>query len=294
MVHRRHRHPGSGRAHGRERDRRRLPGAGARPVRAGRAEGRDRQPDRRREISWRSRRPAAAASSTAASTTTATRTGSSRRREDPVDQGVHGLELRGRAGPGAAIAAARARPDAGARSSPAPARCGRCWWSGRRRPRRGRTTRRRCTRSSSRAGLLPDARAAALRRLRVRPADVHARHHRDRARLPVDRLVPLPRRRPRAAGRLAVRGAGAGGDLRRRRLPLRGGRGAGRDGDAHRRRLGAEQHASLLVGRAVLDALHGPDVHPRTSPTAAAGDPALRRAARASGRCSTTGATRSG
>ena len=72
----------------------------------------------------------------------------------------------------------------------------------------------------------------------------------------------VSRRRARAPGRLALRGGGAGRALRRRELPLRRGRGPRRNGDPHRRRLGAEQHAPLLVGRAVLDALHGSDLRP--------------------------------
>ena len=92
----------------------------------------------------------------------------------------------------------------------------------------------------------------------------------------------------------AVRGGGAGGAVRRRALPLPGGRRAGGQREARRRRLGADEHARLLVGRAVRDALHGPDVRGERRPgRAARADPALRRAARRRGRCSTTGATRS-
>ena len=81
-------------------------------------------------------------------------------------------------------------------------------------------------------GLLPHARAAALRRVRGRPPHLPAGHRGDRARLPVDRLVPVSRLGARAAGRSAVRGARAGRALRRRGLPLRGGGGSDRLGDA--------------------------------------------------------------
>src|SRR5581483_4227866 len=45
---------------------------------------------------------------------------------------------------------------------------------------------------------------------------------RDRARLPLDRLVPLPRRGARAAGGVVVRRGGAGRLLRDRGVPLPG------------------------------------------------------------------------
>ena len=81
-----------------------------------------------------------------------------------------------------------------------------------------------------RRGLLPDARATALRRLRDGPADVLAGHHRGRAWLPVERLVPVPGIRPCAAGRLDLRCRGAGRAVRRRPLPRGRGRRARRVG----------------------------------------------------------------
>ena len=65
-----------------------------------------------------------------------------------------------------------------------------------------------------------------------------------------------------------------------RRLPVRRRGGAGGDGDTARRRLGAQQHPSVLVGGALLDALHGPDVPATGRARDTAGDPALRRAPR--------------
>ena len=111
-----------------------------------------------------------------------------------------------------------------------------------------------------RGGLLPDPAAAALRRLRVRPRDLLPRDHRDRARLPVDRLVPVPRRRARPAGRLDVRRAGPGRVLRPRRpLRVRVLRRPGRRRPAARRRLRDRREVLLRLRDPVLDALHGPD-----------------------------------
>ena len=144
-------------------------------------------------------------------------------------------------------------------------------------------------------GLLSHARAAALRRLEFDLPVFLRIVHGDRAGLPVDRLVPVPGLGHALQVGVAVRGAGAGRALRRRRLPLRrpwplppGSRSrspaAGSSTSTH----------AVLLGRAVLDALHGPDVRagPRI-PTARPGRScsSSRRAAR--GRCSTTGATRS-
>ena len=68
-----------------------------------------------------------------------------------------------------------------------------------------------------RGGLLPDPAAAALRRLRVRPADVHARGDRAGARLSGQRLDLHPDRRPRPHARGAVVRGGPDRHLRRRR-----------------------------------------------------------------------------
>ena len=112
----------------------------------------------------------------------------------------------------------------------------------------------------ARGGLLPDPPAAALRRLRVRPRDLLPRDHRDRARLPVDRVVPVPRRGPRPAGRLDVRRGGAGGLLRTRRaLRVRVIRRPGRGRPAARRRLRDRREVLLRLRDPLLDALHGPD-----------------------------------
>ena len=112
--------------------------------------------------------------------------------------------------------AERTRRRAHGSSSAGRRRCASGSSSARPRPRRAPTTRRRRTRRfskpastgcSSRSGTA--ATSSTCRRFwRV--------DHRDRARLPFDRVVPLPRVGPRAAGRLALRGAGAGRDLRRR------------------------------------------------------------------------------
>ena len=153
------------------------------------------------------------------------------------------------------------------------------------------TTRRRCTRSSAR-GLLPAVHPAALRRLRVRRADVHARRARDRARVPVDGVVHgRSHRQPRAAGRLVVAASGrrrrssATADFRAASVaaPI----GAGDDG---RRRLGAERkvayasgipYSTHYMGQALL-----PDATSRDAARCSCSSPR-----RASGRCSTTGAT---
>ena len=64
-------------------------------------------------------------------------------------------------------------------------------------------------------------------------------------------------------------------------------------GDARRRRLGDQRHVGVLLGRAVLDALHGPDLRAATR-TRTGHLPSCSSSRRAaSGRCSTTGATRS-
>ena len=109
-------------------------------------------------------------------------------------------------------------------------------------------------------GLLPDPPAAALRRLRVRPRDLLPRDHRNRARLPVDRVVPVPRRGPRPAGRFDVRRGGAGGLLRTgRALRVRVIRRPGRGRPAARRRIRDRREVLVRLRNPLLDALHGPD-----------------------------------
>ena len=127
--------------------------------------------------------------------------------------------------------------------------------------------------------LLPLLRAAPLRWLRVRRLDVHADDAGALARLRLDRLVRVARLRARPADRLVVGRAGAGGDLRRRRFPLRLGRRADRHRDPHRRRLGAQRQGRLRIGHPVLDPLHGPGADRRRGRQADRAHAAVRRAA---------------
>ena len=122
-------------------------------------------------------------------------------------------------------------------------------------------------------GLLPPVRPAALRRLRVRRADLRQRRAGDRPRVRVDRVVPGTRDEPRADGRLVVAPGGAGRDLRGRRLPLRVGRGAGRARGADRRRLGDQRPGRVRVGLALFDLLHGPGDPARAGRRLARGSP---------------------
>ena len=109
--------------------------------------------------------------------------------------------------------------------------------------------------------LLSHAAAEDVRRLRVRTADLLSNDHRDRPRLPVDRLDAVPRCRPCIAGRVVIQPSGPGRDLRagralpgtaqRRqlsRLPISATR---------RRRVSDHREVALRVRGAVLDPLHG-------------------------------------